>query len=251
MTREEQTGWMIVGTSFVVGSFMRSTTIESNDLGWRCFLQAQFILLLWAALLIDEWWGSSLSTSGARREVVGFMGALAAIGLIGTLYQVLMLRAYPMLQDTGLIEPRMAPWLDQDHQVGKRSYALRSIYDALGTLLPPGAIIQYNPNAKPFIPHQLYSGHGAAMGAPQCGAVFGGDVSQCEGRMKSIEPMFKNPSQTESAGLDVMCRNFGINVMLVDDLDPVWRDRDSWVWTRKPLLANDHVRAFACGVQSE
>jgi hypothetical protein len=124
---------------------------------------------------------------------------------------------------------------------------LRSVYGALGTVLPPGAIIQYNPNATPFIPHQLYSGHGAAMGAPQCGAVFGGDLSRCEARMESIESLFKYPSQAESAGLDRTCREFGIRVMLVDDLDSVWGERDSWVWNRVPILSNDHARAFACG----
>jgi hypothetical protein len=247
LTREEQTGWMIVGTSFLVGSFMRSTTIDSNDLGWRCFLQAQFVLLLWAVLLVDDWWSSRRFSIGGRHALAGFVGTLAALGLIGTVYQVSMLRIYPILQDNGMISPKMAPWLDQDRQLGERTYALRSVYESLGTMLPADAIVQYDPDATSFIPQQLYSGHGAAMGLPQCGVVFGGDVSQCEGRMKSIVPLFRRPSQAESAGLDFTCREYGINVMVVDDLNPVWRQRDSWVWTRKPILANDYVRAFACG----
>jgi hypothetical protein len=44
-----------------------------------------------------------------------------------------------------------------------------------------------------------------------------------------------------------VCRAYGISVMLVDNTDPVWNHRDSWVWTRTPWLANDYVRAFACG----
>jgi hypothetical protein len=247
MTREEQTGWMIVGTSFLVGSFMRSTTIGSNDLGWRCFLQAQLVLLLWSALLVDEWWSSPRITSVGRREVAGFVRILAAIGLIGTMYQVLMLRLYPILQDRRLMSPTMASWLDQDYKLGKRTFALRSIYDSLGTVLPAGAIVQYNPNAAAFIPHELYSGHGAAMGLPLCGAVFGGDVSSCEGRMKSIAPLFGKPSQAESADLDNICREYGITIMLVDDLDSAWGEHGSWVWTRKPILANDYARAVACG----
>jgi hypothetical protein len=247
ITREELTGWMIVGTSFVVGSFLRSTTIGSNDLGWRCFLQAQFVLLLWGALLFDEWWNSRRLTSDRTREVMGFVRALAAIGLIGTVYQVAMLRIYPILQDKGLTDPTVAAWLDQDFQLGKRTYAMRSVYDSLGILLPPGAIVQYNPNTASFIPNQLYSGHGASMGAPQCGAVFGGDISRCLERIRSIEPLFRKTTQAQSADLDNICREFGITVMLVDDLDFAWRQRDSWVWTRKPIFANDHARAFACG----
>ena len=247
MTREELTGWTIVGTSFLVGSFMRSTTIGSNDLGWRCFLQTQFVLLLWAALLVDDWWSNRRFTTAGRREMAGFVRGLAALGLIGTIYQVSMLRAFPILQDKGIVDPTTAPWLDQDFQLGKRTYALRSIYDSLETTLPPDAIVQFNPTAASFIPNQMYSRHGAAMGLPLCGAVFGGEVWRCAARMIPIVTLFKRPTQAESAGVDDMCREYGINAIVVDDLDPAWRDRKSWVWTRKPILANDHARAFACG----
>lgn len=247
MTREEETGWMIVGTSFLVGSFLRSTALGSNDLGWRCFLQAQFILLLWAVLLVDEWWSSQRSPKVMRSEVASLVRIVAAIGLIGTIYQVSMLRIFPILQDHVLRHPTTAPWMDQDYQLGKRTYALRSVYESLRTVLPANAIVQYNPNAPSFISDGLYSGHGAAMGIPQCGAVFGGDALRCDSRTKSIVPLFEKPSPAESAGLDVLCRQYGINVMLVNDLDSAWREQDSWVWTRKPILSNDYVRAFACG----
>jgi len=170
---------------------------------------------------------------------------------MGTVYQVSMLRAYPILQDEGRIDPEMTPWLDQDHQLGQRTYALRSVYDSLQTALPPDAVVQYNPHASSFVPHQLYSGHNAAMGMPFCGAVFGGYVSECLGRIRRVAPMFVRPSQAQSANLDKTCNDFGISVMLVDDLDTVWGERDGWVWTRKPILANDYVRAFACGDSSQ
>jgi len=247
MTREEETGWMMVAISFLIGSFLRSTTLDYNDLGWRCFLQAQFVLLLWAALFIDDWWSNRCVATGRRPAAAKFAVILAAIGVIGTIYQVSMLRAYPILVDKGTINPEMAGWLDQDHLLGQRTYALRSVYESLGNSLPPDAIVQYNPSATSFIPHQLYSGHDAAIGLPFCGAVFGGYVSQCVGRIRRVSPMFVRPSQAQSASLDITCNEFGINVMLVDDLDTVWGERDSWVWTRKPILANEHVRAFACG----
>ena len=249
MTREEQTGWVIVGTSFLVGSFMRSTTLGSNDLGWRCFLQAQFILLLWAALLVDEWWNSRRTVR--RREMVGFVRGLAAIGLIGTMYQVVMLRAFPILQDKGLVDSSIAPWLDQDYQLGKRTFALRSIYGSMGSSLPPSAIVQYDPGEASFIPNQIYSGHGAAMGSPLCGVVFGGEILRCAGRIKPILSLFTKPSQAETAGLDATCREYGISALLVQDHDFVWRDPHSWVWTRKPIVANNYARAFTCGDSNE
>jgi hypothetical protein len=247
MTRDEETGWMIVVTSFFIGSFLRSTTIGTNDLGWRCFLQAQLVLLLWGALLIDDWWSARRSKVTRRSMGPRFAGILLAIGMIGTIYQVAMLRVYPILHDEGKVNPKMSPWLDQDGQLGKRTYALRSVYDQLSLILPPAAIVQYNPNTPTYLPHQLYSGHEAAMGLPLCGAVLGGDVSRCRPRMESVVPLFEDPSLAESANLDGTCSKYGIDVMLVDDSDPVWGRRDSWAWTRTPFLANDHVRAFECG----
>ena len=59
--------------------------------------------------------------------------------------------------------------------------------------------------------------------------------------------LIDKPSQSASADLDSVCRQYGIDVMLVDDSDPVWKQSDSWAWSRKPLLANNYVRAFTCG----
>jgi hypothetical protein len=247
MTRNEETGWMMVATSFFIGSFMRSTTLEANDLGWRCFLMAQLVLLLWSVLLIDAWWSSERFAQTSKNMGVVFAGTLLTLGAIGTIYQVGMLRVYPILHDIGNVNPKTFPWLDQDRELGERTYALRSVYDQLSIMLPREAIVQYNPDAPAYLPHQLYSRHDAAMGGALCGAVLGGEVYRCKDRTESVAPLFEKPSQAESASLDATCRNYRIDVMLVDDVDPVWGQRDSWVWTRTPFLANEHVRAFGCG----
>jgi len=247
MSRQEETAWMMVGTSFLIGSFFRSTTITSNDLGWRCFLPAQFVFLLWAALQIDDWWSARHFVRGGKNVVAGFAGVFLALGLIGTGYQVVMLRIFPILLDEGKLNSSMVPWVDGDRRFGERTYALRSAYDSLRSVVPADAVVQYNPDAPAFIAHELYSGHSAAMGLPLCGANFGGSVSSCIGRSESVEPLFRKPSQAASANLDSVCRMYGIEVLLVDDSDPVWKERDSWAWSREPLLANDHVRAFTCG----
>jgi putative effector of murein hydrolase LrgA (UPF0299 family) len=247
MSRNEGTAWLLVAISFLIGSFVRSTTITSNDLGWRCFLPAQLILLLWAAVLIDEWWSKGCFGAGKKILAPMFAAILLIIGVLGTTYQVAMLRMYPILQDEGKVRSDTLVWLERDHELGQRTYALRSAYSALRAMLPVDAVVQYNPNATDFIPHELYSGRSAAMGLPHCGANFGGDVSQCEGRVQSVAPLFDKPSQNASADLDTVCRQYRIEVMVVDDSDPVWGQRDSWAWSRKPLLANSHVRAFTCG----
>ena len=247
MTRQEETGWMMVATSFLVGSFLRSTTNGSNDLGWRCFVLAQLVLLLWAALLVDEWWAAGPIALISKNKTAVFAGVLLVLGMVGSIYQVTMLRVYPILHDVGSMDPKTFPFLYMDRKLGERTYALRSIYEQLSTMVPKDAIIQYNPDTLAFLQHELYSVHDAAIGLQLCGTVFGGTIDQCMGRIKSVPPLFKKPSLTQSASLDDTCREYRINVMLVDDDDPVWKQGDSWVWTRVPLLANDQVRAFQCG----
>jgi hypothetical protein len=46
--------------------------------------------------------------------------------------------------------------------------------------------------------------------------------------------------------LDTVCHE-GIDAVVVEDLDSVWREPSSWVWSRHPVVANDYVRVFRCG----
>jgi hypothetical protein len=159
-----------------------------------------------------------------------------------------MLRFYPILLDHGRVTAlESATWMPPDGQLGERTYALRSVYDRLSVDLPQQAIVQYNPDGTTYVPRGLYLLRETAVGSSSCGAVFGGDASRCKSRWESIEPLFENPTPTQSASVDGVCREYGISTMLVDDRDPVWKQRDSWVWTRTPILANDRVRAFSCG----
>jgi hypothetical protein len=107
--------------------------------------------------------------------------------------------------------------------------------------------VQYNPYATSLIPHEIYSGHQVAVGSPDCDSVFGGNSNTCGIRFKEVVPIFINPTTSENEGLDDLCRQYRINVLLIDNTDEVWGRRNTWVWTRTPLFSNDYVRAFACG----
>jgi len=231
LTREETAAWIMVATSFLIGSFVRSNTLATNDIGWRCFLQAQFVLLLWGAVLLDRGWARPSSLTPRCWRVASVM---LLVGVLGTAYQVVTLRLYPV------------EWVDADGLAGKRIYALRAAYERLATQLPRDAIVQYNPETDMQESHLFYSGHGAAVGMPRCGVVFGGRASLCEPRAAAVESLF-HPSPGRAAPPDSVCRAYGIDVILAVNTDPVWKQPESWVWTRPPLLANSYVRAFRCG----
>ena len=247
----ELAAWTLVMTSFLIGTFLRSSTTGTNDLGWRCFLPAQLILLLWGATLVHDCWFQSSTPSVAPppSRHLWIRGALATLlipGMVGTAYQVFVLRMFPILTDRGVL--RGVSWVDQDRQFGKRAYALRSAYDVLDAQLPSSAVLQSNPATLHSVLHMLYSGHDSAAatpkGDPPCGTAFGGDPVLCVMRVQKLLELFEFP---DGSNLDAICRQYGIDVVVVENADPVWKQSASWIWNRTPAVANDYVRAFRCG----
>ncbi|MGB8013044.1 MAG: hypothetical protein WCF68_15630 [Terriglobales bacterium] len=243
----ELAAWTLVLTSFLIGTFLRSSTLTGNDLGWRCFLPAQLILLLWGATMVHDWWFHSLAPQPTLRPWArGALATLLFLGIIGTSYQVFMLRMFPALFDRGTIAG--PSWVDPDRQFGKRTYALRSVYEALDAQLPSSAVVQNNPAREFQILHMLYSGHDAAAGNGACGTTFGGDPDLCALRLRKLAELFELPY---GSSLDATCLELGIDAIVVEDLDPVWREPSSWIWSQHPVIANDYVRAFRCGGQPQ
>lgn len=243
-TANETASWTLVATSFLIGTFMRSSAISNNDLGWRCFLPAQMILLLWGAIAIHDWWFRDSTAEPQATSPLWIRATLAmllVVGLLGTAYEVFILRMFPVLFDHRAIAGRS--WVDRD-QFGKRAYALRSAYDVLDVHLSPSAVFQSNPETKDYILHMLYSAHDSAAGNGKCGIDFGGDPALCELRLTNLAALFEFPG---GSYLDATCHEYGIDAILAEDSDRVWRDPSSWVWNRKPVIANDYVRAFRCG----
>ncbi len=243
----ELAAWTLVMTSFLIGTFLRSSTIGSNDLGWRCFLPAQLILLVWGATMVHDWWFHGIALQTVPRPWVRMAFAtLLILGVVGTAYEVFMLRMFPVLSDRGAI--RGESWIAQDQQFGKRAYALRSAYEALDAQLPSSAVLQNNPAQEYQILEMLYSGHDTAAGGPECGTAFGGDPDLCALRVQKLAGSFELP---DGGDLDATCREYGIDAVVVENSDDVWREPSSWIWKRQPAVANDYVRAFRCGAAAD
>ncbi|MGD1214450.1 MAG: hypothetical protein ABR861_05635 [Terriglobales bacterium] len=243
----ELAAWTLVMTSFLIGTFLRSSTTGTNDLGWRCFLPAQLILLLWGATIVHDWWFHGVALQPAPRPWArGALATLLILGMLGTAYQVFMLRMFPILSDRGAITG--LSWVDPDRQFGKRAYALRSAYEVLDAQLPSSAILQSNPATVHAVLHMLYSGHDSAAatpaGEPGCGTAFGGDPGLCALRLQKLAGLFELP---DGGNLDATCREYGIDAVVVENSDRVWREPSSWIWSQHPAVANDYVRAFRCG----
>jgi hypothetical protein len=229
-TRTELAGFLMTGTSILICTFVKSTAILNNDLGWRGFLPAQFMLLLWAAILLSE-----------RASRSALIVLLVFTGLAGAIYDLAILRFYPLLSDIGAV-PRIA-WIGSDGLVGLRTSANREAYEWLRARTPETAVVQQNP--EPAYQDTFFGMYGlrqtAAEGA--CTTSFGGDPRECKSVMPFLSPLFAGGGTQVLADA---CRNLPVDVVIAKDTDKAWRDSSSWVWKGIPVFHNDFVRIFAC-----
>ncbi len=244
----------IAAVSVTVCTFLRSGVIAANDLGWRGFLPAQFIMLLWAADLMVQ--RGSRSVADGKGFHTWWLRSpawamLILVGFGGTVYEVILLRTYLVATDFGVIEgvPIYAP----DRQFGARAWELRSAYEYLDRSLPPRAKVQSSPGSKLFdFYNGLYSNRQTVAGDGSCGAVFGGDPTPCPAALADVDAIFDglpgNASETWQNVQDVS-RRFSIDALIVTDFDPAWHDENSWIRHATPAFSADHVRVYLVNSQ--
>jgi hypothetical protein len=243
LSEPEIAAWYIAVASLLIATFVRSAVIQTNDLGLRSIMFAQFIFLLWGARALH----SRLARLEDRKipfllrlHVMDYViGLTLVLGISASLYQVVMLRIYPVLADYGRVPAKQAPGAD--------NFLIRSAYQDLAHRVPAESILQPNPDARVARDLSLYANHQTVDAfAPDCGTVFGGSLVRCQKAQEMIRQVFKSP-MTDWGTVDVLCNTLSINVLVVTRDDAVWQSPDSWVWRRNPVVTNSFIRALACG----
>jgi hypothetical protein len=174
------------------------------------------------------------------------LGGLLCVGLASTVYEVCLLRVFPVLHDSSGVT--RYTWLAPDRQLGKRTYAMRRLYDSLRSTLPTGAVVQQNPDTDPQdLPAGLYADRQFAADTAGCGDIFGGDPALCPAVFNPLNDLFNHAAAWPGEDIDAVCGKLAIDVLVVKDSDPAWADSQSWVWKRNPLVSNGMARALACG----
>jgi hypothetical protein len=229
---------LMIATSVVTCTFLRSSVIGNNDLGWRGFLIAQFGLLLWAVDVLSGW----RSTARGQRALLTL---LLILGAAGSAYEVAINRFYPLLADRGTVAT--LSWLSPDRQAGKRIYAQREAGEWALRATTRHGIVQYNPHvAVQNTAAYLYSGRQMVAADENCLSTFGGDPALCPALTGTLDTIYPAPGQTAAPTLDSVCSALPIDLVGAIDTDPAWSDRRSWVWTQPPVFANRYVRLFRC-----
>jgi hypothetical protein len=239
----------IASVSVIVCTFLRSGVIAANDLGWRGFLPAQFIMLLWAADLMVQ------RGSRAQAQGKGFhswwlrspaWAVLILVGLGGTVYEAILLRTYLVANDFGLVAGNTV--YTPDHRFGERAWDIRRAYEYLDRSLPPRAKVQSSSDSKLFdFYHGLYSNRQTVAGDGACGAVFGGEPAACPAALADVSAIFDGlPGNTSETWQDVqnVSRRLSIDALIVTDFDPAWQDDNSWIRHATPAFSAHHVRVY-------
>ncbi len=227
--------------TFLRSTLKRNAWLGNNDLGWRGFLPAQFVLLLWAA---DIWSRRErLNVLSTRRKQ--FLAICIALGALGTAYDMGITRFYPILADRGVLPP--IDWMAPDRQFGQRNYAARAAYEWVRASTPQTAVLQYNPDVvMQETAAMLYSDRRVVAASPRCETTFGGDPQVCGPIVARLERLYPAAGRGAGTSLEEACHDLPIDVIVAKDTDPVWGEPGSWVWKGKPVFSGAYIRLFGC-----
>jgi hypothetical protein len=245
--RREWAEIVLIAVPVLICTFVRSSVIDNNDLGWRGFLIPQFILLLWSIdyvrFALRKLQRSAESVSGALLRLRRRVLITLLVGIAGTVSAFGINRAFMPAFDWGWNHEKS--WLYPDQVLGRRVLALRETYEWLDRNASPSAVILRSPEF-PDLSYGLYSRRQTVASDVGCGTDFGGSIDSCRDVLANVLPVFKAKVGASVPDTKSLCDQYSISLIIAKDLDPVWHDPGSWVWKRKPVYSNDFSRVFAC-----
>lgn len=245
----------ICGLAMVL--FVRSTVSNNNDFGFRAALLPQFFLLLLGASLLASWWFGDpeaavvAATPKSRRIVYGLM----ALGLAGSLFQAVMLRAFLPVEanraGSGFAYLPVA------------ALQAREAFAKLDRVTPGSAhrpgVVEFNPVdpdlaqrdnlLSPFTYFTrlllMDSGRQVLDSEPACGTEFGGDTSDCAAMMQATAQLYAAPAPPADWAT-AYCKRFGVDYLVATLLDPAWQDASGWARTLPVFAAEPDLRILDC-----
>ena len=207
----------------------------------------QFVLLLWAAVYLTNRVSTRREAPAKGWSDEQMLGAmlytLMAIGVVSTVYQLSILRVYPLLSDRH-------NWTDFiDIANGDDAFAVRSAFADLDRVASANAVVQFNPDGKLINQMMVYSRYQVAAGDTTCNTTFGGSADDCAPLQAGLKTIFDPHANDNSPEVEInnICQALHIDVLVVNAHDSIWNRKDSWVWQVAPIIQNDGVRIYKCG----
>jgi hypothetical protein len=218
----------------LIATFTRSTVVN-NDLGWRVVLLPQLASLVWTSAVVLARYGTFRIADIRKWPAVA--GAVLMIGYAGNFYELVAVRAYPLLVPNPMLAASRN-WVNPDIDD-----EIASAYRWANDHVPRDAVLQHNPvgHAR-VLAFGLYGRNRTAV-ADVGAMIFGAPPSEVDARLDALGPIFTASQSAAEARARALAN--GVDVLVVASSDPVWSDRDCWVWSSPALFALPHVRLIA------
>ncbi len=233
-----------------VASFIRSNVTAVNDFGWRTWLFGQFILLIWT---VDLYRANSIlfnshffiKASPILQKIKRLIVFTFLIGLLTTVMDVTLLRFWPVLVDRNIAG--FPNTLSPDTRLGERTFDGRLAYEFINDKLPADIVIQQNPVSnvdRIDRPSGLYANRQFAI---SYNAPYNVPVSVLKARAHEVSKIFVLEHQNSWDTIDLLCQQYFIDVLIVSDQDPLWKNLPLLYQQRTSLYQNRYYAILPCG----
>ena len=246
----------MVLVSLPITSFIRSAVINVNDFGIHSALFIQYPLLLLASELLiasklSQEEPHSASSASPHTDLFlpqqflrSVISLAILIGVLGSCWRVAVLRFILPIADRGAAKASNPHVAALPH----KAYLAYLSYAELNRRIPQSAVVQFNPqddwNFWKNVDYANVNRQTAIAGDKLwCGAELGGDQSGCPAMLSAIVPVFDGGTAPQARAV---CSAWHIDYLIATVYDPAWNDKNSWVWTLNPVLANPEFRALDC-----
>ena len=224
---------LLLAVVLFIGSCLRSTQITTNDLGWRSWLPGQFILLIWGVDILESMVFISNSATTKTAEAIktgNLLLVLVSIGILTSTLDVVSLRlGFPLIMG---------------ETVGRRSYSAHLAYDYLRDHIPADIITQNNPLTIADRPSGLYGTHQMVVSDR---TAYGIPPDAFHKLVDGVGVLFTNEKGTNWQITDKLCEQYSIDVLIINETDPIWNSLAMLKTQRPALYENTHYALFACG----
>jgi hypothetical protein len=224
---------LLLGVSFFIGTFTRSTLIENNDLGWRAWLPGQFVLLIWGVDVLGQFSRTSPGIPILSQRMKYNLIVLIVIGVATTMLDVTLLRfAYNFAFGS---------------EAGYHIFSARKAYTIINQTQPEDIIVQYNPSGVINRPSGLY---GMRQSAISDRTAYGVPLNDYYAKVAAVSEIFEMKDLQNWEPLDALCREHSIDMIVIVSSDPLWESLDLLGRQRTLLYKDDYYAAVSCGTYS-
>lgn len=238
---------LLLASAVFIGTFITSTLIYNNDLGWRSWMFGQFVMLIWAVDIAEDLLRQNplkvYLNSKSRVEPIKtgrLLASLALFGVFTSLVSVIFLRTWPILIDLGVAG--FPNQLSSDTHLGQRTFAARQAYEYIRDNTPSNSIVQYNPDIPIDRPSGLY---GTRQMVISDHSAYGVPIKTILEMTEQVKAIF----ELNTASWDQIqreCQKFDIDFLIVRDLDPLWLNLEKIATQRAPVYQNERFAVLDC-----